>query len=123
MASNFNWEISLSPHTYDKLEPLFRGLPDYKAHKLPKYSTLERFTTRYENDLELNAKICTGDDGGPIWTEIVLFQKGCETACSEISNSLDEELHVEYDGKLYTVRFTKSNTIATRFPHEKGGPA
>lgn len=107
MASNFNWEISLPPNMYDKLEPLFRGLPDYKAHDIPKYSTLERFATRYENGLKLDAKICTGDDGDPIWTEIVLFQNGCEVACSKISNYLDKELHVEYDGKSYTVRFTK----------------
>lgn len=123
MDSNFNWEISLSPRMYDKLEPLFRDFPDYKAHNLPKYNTLEQFTTRYENGLELNAKICTDNDGDPIWTKIVLFQNGHEIACSEISNSLDEELHIEYGGKSYTVRFTKSNTIATRFPHEKGGPA
>lgn len=123
MNSNFDWQIKLSPKLYDELAPLFEGYLDYKKHDFPKYDTLEGYTTRYENGLELDAKICTSNDGDPLWTEAVLFQNGREVACSEIGGSLDEELCVEYENNTYTVRFTKSNVCTTEIPHEKGGPA
>lgn len=101
------WEIGIPKDTYDDYARLFEGSPDYEENDVPRYATLERFTKNLGGNLEMDAKICTGDDGDAIWSETVLFDHGCEIGCSDVGDSMEDELWVEHDGTLYKTRFVK----------------
>ena len=69
--------------------------------------TLETFqnitiTVRFSEAIEADIKIC-GDDEGEYWTEMVLFNNGCEVCCTDIGELEDffGEWECEYNGTKY----------------------
>ena len=61
-------------------------------------------TARFSEAVESDVKIC-GDDEGEYWTEMVLFNNGCEIYCTDIGGLEDffGEWECEYNGIKYIV--------------------
>lgn len=100
------WTVNIPEDYYDKLAPLFETTKN--RDDIPRCETIHRMTKNLENDLELDAKICSSDKDDPLWSELVLFENGQELCHSEIGSSLDETLELTYNNITYIVKFAKT---------------
>ena len=61
-----------------------------------KYATIhsETVVIDAESKLEADVKVCSSDDGDPLWCEAVLFEDGSEVECTEmlIHSGMDSSL-------------------------------
>lgn len=70
---------------------------DYKENNIPRYSTVDRWTVNAGDGYEIDVKVCSSNDGDPLWCEAVLFRYGCEETCTDVCDKLDEEYELETD--------------------------
>ena len=67
---------------------------------LAKYATIESWTVAYGHGYEVDLKVCSSNEGDPLWCEAVLFLHGVECSHTDIEGDLlgDWELS---DGNEY----------------------
>ena len=67
---------------------------DYGKHGFTKYATIhsETVVIDAESKLEADVKVCSSDDGDPLWCEAVLFEDGSEVECTEMLDTLRDGL-------------------------------
>ena len=109
------WSINIPTKKYEELAGLFETTEG--RDDIPRFSTVHSFTKIVSPTLELDAKICSSDEGDPLWSEIVLFENGSELCHSEVGGELDEPLELEQDGIHYVVSFVKPED-ATAYVHQ-----
>lgn len=70
---------------------------DYGKHGFAKFATIHSETVMIdaESKLEADVKICSGDDGDPLWCEAVLFEDGSEVECTEMLDTLRDGFKFE----------------------------
>lgn len=100
------WAVSLSDGYYDKLVSMVKTAEN--KDDIPECKTLHSTTRILDDGLELNAKIYSGGEDGPLWTKVVLLQDGTEVCHSEMGYGLDETLRLTHDNITYIVNFTKT---------------
>lgn len=100
------WAVSLSDGYYDKLVSMVKTAEN--KDDIPECKTLHSTTRILDDGLELNAKIYSGGEDGPLWTKVVLLQDGTEVCHSEMGCGLDETLRLTHDNITYIVNFTKT---------------
>lgn len=76
---------------------------DYEAYDIQPYSTVQSWTTNFGNGYEVDIKVCSSEDGEPLWAEGVLFLNGCEVTCTDVQYELDGVYEFEYNGDRFTV--------------------
>lgn len=77
---------------------------DYGERGVAKYATVKNWTVKFPDGLEMDVKVCSSNDGDPLWSEAVLFENGSERGCTEAQDELLGEYSVERpDGTVYTV--------------------
>ncbi len=77
----------------------------FEENQISPGETLESWTANFGSHIEGDLKVCSSDDD--VWCELVLFDEGCEVACSEVMDSLDSEWKLEYNGIIYEVKIRK----------------
>ena len=80
----------------ERLERLMNQIHvDYGKEGIIRFSTVKSWTAKCYNEFgpeyEADLKVCSGDDGDPLWCECVLFLNGSEVACSEVESSLEQK--------------------------------
>ena len=65
----------------------------------------------YGTNIEMDIKLCgvqfwEGTENTP-WTEAVLFEDGCEVACTDVSYEYFGKWEIEYNGKIYVCNVVK----------------
>ena len=78
---------------------------DYDRYCINKFSTYFTWTAYFDDGIEMNVKVCSGDYGEPLWIESVLFENGNEIACSEVQDRLKDDFIMEYGNKYYIIHF------------------
>ena len=65
---------------------------DYGKYGIEKFATIQRQTVVIDPyvNLEADVKICSGDDGDPLWCEAVLFEDGSEVEHTEVLDTLKD---------------------------------
>ena len=66
-------------------------------------------STVFENGIEMDIKLCAANYG-KFWTEAVLFEDGCEIACSEPRRTFFGEWKVKKANDMYIARVKKVYT-------------
>ena len=65
------------------------------------------YTADFKNGMEMDIKICgvQYEEGGSntAWTEAVLFQKGCQVACTDVCDEFAGDWQLDYNGDTYIV--------------------
>lgn len=69
----------------------------YDEHDIPRYSTIESWTTDFGNGFEVDLKVCSSNYDEPIWCEAVLFLNGNEISCSDVEDKLNGEWIFNYN--------------------------
>lgn len=80
---------------------------DYDENDIERYSTVDSWTINIGDGHEIDLKVCSSDDGDPLWCEAVLFLNGCEQVCSDVADELDGEWQLEADGVRYVLNVVK----------------
>lgn len=80
---------------------------DYDAHDIERYSTVDSWTVNAGDGYEIDVKVCSSNDGDPLWCEAVLFLNGCEQACSDVEDELDGEWQLEASGACFVLNVTR----------------
>lgn len=68
---------------------------DYEKNDIQRFSTVNSWTVNAGEGYEIDVKICSSNDGDPLWCEAVLFLNGCEQVCSDVEDQLDGEWNLE----------------------------
>ena len=91
-------EVVVPKYIKNKYDSLLKG--DETLNTLESIS----FTVRFSEAIEADIKIC-GDDEEEYWTEMVLFNNGCEVCCTDIGELEDffGEWECEYNETKYIV--------------------
>lgn len=76
---------------------------DYEENDIPRYGTVKSWTVDLGDGYEADIKVCSSNDGEPLWCEGVLFLNGCECCCTEVDNRLDGMYVLEHNGKTFIV--------------------
>ena len=77
----------------EKYEALMQAKSvDYSKHGFAKYATIHSETVVIDPyvNLEADVKVCSGDDGDPLWCEAVLFEDGSEVEHTEVLDTLKD---------------------------------
>ena len=95
------------------------AIPETTLRQITKYLTEEpktekeclgedetiTYTTKFDDGIEMDIKCCgvqfNENESNTAWSEAVLFQNGCEVACSEPSDGFEGEWELEHDGVIY----------------------
>ena len=75
----------------EKYEALMQAKSvDYSKHGFAKYATIYSKTVVIdaESKLETDVKVCSSNEGDPLWCEAVLFKDGSEVECTEMLDTL-----------------------------------
>lgn len=72
-------------------------------------------TARFPDGMEMDIKCCGNKDSSS-WAEAVLFDHGCEAACSEVRESYLGAWELEYDGIIYTTDVSIAGTVVACEP-------
>lgn len=81
--------------------------PDYNELGIRRYRTVNSWTVPIEGSLEADLKLCSSANGEPLWTEMVLFDAGCEVCCSDVAEDICGEwamLDIDKDPFVVCVR-------------------
>lgn len=98
-------KIPVSKNKINRYERLMQTKHvDYETNQIPRYSTVESWTADFGGDIQMDIKICSSQDGDPLWCEGVLFRHGSECGCTEVFDTLDIEFRVDYEGEAYRAR-------------------
>lgn len=76
---------------YNKLMQVANGTLAYTEHQIPRYATIAKWTVDFGNGYEVDIKVCSSDDGDPLWCEGVLFLHGSELSCTDPSDNLNDQ--------------------------------
>jgi hypothetical protein len=93
----------MKPADIDPMEKLLRrhtAVPD-----TDECDVLRTLSFNFGHRMEADIKVCNGDTGP--WVDAVLFNKGCEVAVLEPSDSLAGEYPFEWNGHTYTVEIVR----------------
>lgn len=77
------------------------------------------YTAQFPDDIEMDIKCC-GCKDGPSWTEAVLFEHGCQVACSEVCESYLGTWELEHNGIIYTTDVSIAGTVVVCEPVHMG---
>ena len=78
----------------EKYETLMQAKSvDYSKHGFAKYATIHSKTVVIdaESKLEADVKVCSSNEGDPLWCEAVLFEDGAEVEHTDVLDSLKDE--------------------------------
>ena len=62
-----------------------------------KFAEAETYTAQFDDGREVDVKLCISDEENTNWCEAVLFDHGCEIACSEVEEEFFGEWSFEVD--------------------------
>lgn len=71
---------------------------DYDQNNIPRYETIASWTANFGNGYEVDLKVCSSDNGDPLWCEAVLFKDGCERSCTDVEEVLNGDWDLNADG-------------------------
>lgn len=80
---------------------------DYDEYDIDRYSTVDSWTVKAGDGYEIDVKVCSSDDGDPLWCEAVLSLDGYEQACSVGDGDLDGEWQLEANGVCFVLNVIK----------------
>lgn len=85
-----NFTLTIDKETIDEYNSLMLAdYLDYEKNSIPRFSTIKSWTINYGDGYEVDLKICSGNDGEPLWCEAVLFINGSEVECTDVYDSVD----------------------------------
>lgn len=82
----------------EKYEALMQAKSvDYSKHGFAKYATIHSKTVVIdaESKLEADVKVCSNNEGDPLWCEAVLFEDGAEVEHTDVLDSLKDGFEFE----------------------------
>lgn len=78
---------------------------DYDDNGINKFSTWISWTASFDDNIEIDVKVCSGDYGEPLWVEAVLFENGIEIDCSSVFDRLKDDWIFNHKNQYYIVHF------------------
>lgn len=78
---------------------------DYEKHDIQRYSTIKSWAVDFGEGYEADVKVCSSNDGDPLWCEAVLFKNGSEVACSEVCDTLWDQRFEFVVGNTHPCKF------------------
>ena len=94
-----DYDLIISEATIHKYNSLMsvKSL-DYEHNDMPRYETIASWTVDFGDGYEIDLKVCSSDDGDPLWCEAVLFKDGCERSCTDVEEVLNGDWNLNADG-------------------------
>lgn len=81
----------------------------YQKYGLKRDETIT-YTATFPDGIEADIKLVICEDGLP-YTEGVLFENGCEVACTDCSDTYVGDWYFEVDGEEYCVHVKESKSL------------
>ena len=88
---------------------------DYQINDIPRYSLIDCWGIDCGGGYEVDLKVCSSDDGDPLWCEAVLFYKGSERACTEVYDNLCGDWGLYCDGISFCIHVDELPTAKEIF--------
>lgn len=109
--------IGVSKKTLDMINRYLTVEPKDASECLGEDETI-RFTADFGNGIEMDIKVCgvqfdEFNTSNTAWTEAVLFDNGCQVACSDVDDTFEGEWRLEYDGIEYVANVVEEETMRT----------
>ena len=76
---------------------------DYEQNNIPRYGIIASWTVNFGDGYEVDLKLCSSDNGEPLWCEAVLFKDGCERNCTDVEEVLNGDWELNADGILFNL--------------------
>lgn len=76
---------------------------DYENNDIPRYSTIASWNVNCGDGYEVDLKVCSSDNGDPLWCEAVLFKDGSERSCTDIEEVLDGDWELCTDDIYFNI--------------------